>query len=600
MYFLQNSFAAARVTEAGIRVSFLFLHNFCRILETKLKRKETMFTHLLLRKIKYLMYEVNREREAQGDPPEVDIFEAAEETMPPEPGPARGPKTPQKKKLRVQPPKSLQERIAAFKKELGDTDDIKVREFCFGPNKSYSAAVVYIDGLTDHQLIIDSILRPLIKYEDFPEGQRGDVLLDFIKNGALLSDDTEESAEVTMLADTCLNGNTVLIVNGCEKCLSIGTKGWDFRSITEPQTEPVVKGPREGFTENFRTNTSMIRRKIKSPALRMDSMKIGRKTSTDVAVIYLENVAKPELVATVKARLKGLDVDSIMETGYLEEYIEDNPFSIFSTIGYTEKPDVAAAKILEGRVAVVVDGTPFVLTMPAFFVESFQTAEDYYNRPFYASLTRLMRLLSYFFAVYSLPIFIALTTFHQELLPSTLLFTIANAREGTPFPVVLEGLILILSFEILREAGLRLPRPIGQAISIVGALVMGEAAVSAGLVGSPIVIVVAISAVAGFAIPQQSDTISITRLIMMGLAAFLGGFGLALGFLALLLHLAKLKSFGVPFFASVNPTRDLQDSFIRVPLWQMEYRPTLLAGNDKKRKIKKEPPVPETADAQNQ
>jgi spore germination protein KA len=605
-----------------------------------------MFVDLLMRKIKYIASGGKRIKKTDADSPRAENFEAAEEADSsqriinsittgasdpdkesgdhPElavplhakenPGEKDGTKT-DCEAVREQEQyegsrnkqcskgihalsENLKQRILDFKKNLGCADDIKVREFRFGQCKQFSGAVVYIDGLADHQLIIDSILRPLIINHDLPEEEGAEALTQYIKISALLSDDTEESSDPSVLATACLNGNTVLFIDGCDNCLIIGTKGWDFRNISEPQTEPVVKGPREGFTENFRTNTSLLRRKIKSPALRMENLKIGRKTGTDLAIIYLENVAKPELVATVRERLKNVEVDSILETGNLEEYIEDNPFSIFTTIGYTEKPDVAAAQILEGRVAVVIDGTPFVMTMPMFFIESFQTAEDYYNRPYFASLTRMLRLISYIIAIFTLPVFIALTTFHQEFLPSTLLFTIANAREGTPFPVVLEGLLLIIAFEILREAGLRLPRPVGQAISIVGALVMGEAAVAAGLVGSPIVICVAISAVAGYTVPMQTDTISITRLIMMGLAAILGGLGISLGFLALLIHLAKLKSFGVPFFASSNPDMNLQDSFIRVPLWQMEYRPNMLAGNDKKRKIKKIPPIPEAADAQ--
>jgi len=586
---------------------FRFLHNFFRILETNFKIRKIMFTKILMRKLKYFASGGKRNGEEPCESPtRAENFEAAEEAGPPgsenrresERKPGTEPRSKsggESGEEQVTPSKSLRDRIGEFKIRLGDADDIKSREFCFGNHKEYSGAVVYIDGLADHAMIIDSILRPLIKYVDFPKEEKGEPLLQFIKNGALLSDDTQESDDLAVLVTACLNGNTVLFVGDCKNSLIIGTKGWDSRNITEPQTEPVVRGPREGFTENFRTNTSLLRRKIKSPALKMDNMKIGRKTGTDVALIYLENIAKPELVALVKERIQSIDIDSMLETGYMEEYIEDNPYSIFSTIGYTEKPDVAAAKILEGRVAVVIDGTPFVLTMPMFFIETFQTSEDYYNRPLFSSLTRLMRLVSYFLAIFTLPIFIALTTFHQEFLPSTLLFTIANAREGTPFPVILEALTLILAFEILREAGLRLPRPVGQAISIVGALVMGEAAVAAGLVGSPIVVCVAISAVAGYTVPMQTDTISITRIFMMGLATFLGGLGISLGFLALLIHLAKLKSFGVPYFDSVNPDKNLQDSFIRVPLWQMEYRPTMLAGNDKKRRLKKIPPVPEEA-----
>ncbi|QAT50284.1 hypothetical protein EQM14_11225 [Caproiciproducens sp. NJN-50] len=262
----------------------------------------------------------------------------------------------------------------------------------------------------------------------------------------------------------------------------MSTKGWEKRSVSEPQSETVVRGPREGFTENLRTNTSLIRRKIRNEHLRVDHMTVGRKTQTDICLIYLDGVADPQVVDTVKYRIGHLDVDSILESGYIEEYIDDAPFSPFATIGYSEKPDVVAARILEGRTAIVVDGTPFVLTAPMLFIESFQTAEDYYTRPLYASLTRILRFVAFLIAVFGPAVYISLTAFHQELLPTTLLFTIAKAREGTPFPAFVEALIMLFAFEILREAGIRLPRPVGQAIGLVGAAVLG--ATGAGIFGS--------------------------------------------------------------------------------------------------------------------
>jgi spore germination protein KA len=346
----------------------------------------------------------------------------------------------------------------------------------------------------------------------------------------------------------------------------------------------VVRGPREGFTENLRTNTALIRRKIRNKELRVDQMTVGRKTQTDVCLMYLSGVADPKAVEMVKYRIGLLDVDSILESGYIEEYIEDAPFSPFPTVGYSEKPDVVAARILEGRIAIVVDGTPFVLTAPMLFIESFQSAEDYYTRPLYASVIRMMRFVAYFITVFAPAVYIALTTFHQELIPTILLFTIASAREGTPFPAFIEGLIMVFAFEILREAGIRLPSPVGQAISIVGALIMGDAAVAAGLVGAPMVITVAITAVAGFLVPNQNESGSILRVVMMVLAAVAGGYGIAMGFLAVLIHLASLTSFGVPYFEGVTWTSDLQDSVVRMPLWSMVKRPQNIARGDTTRR----------------
>jgi spore germination protein KA len=315
-------------------------------------------------------------------------------------------------------------------------------------------------------------------------------------------------------------------------------------------------------------------------------MIVGQKTQTSICVIYLSDIADREVVDTVKTRLRALDVDSILESGYIEEYIEDAPFSPFGTVGYSEKPDVIAGRVLEGRIAIVVDGTPFVLTAPMLFLESFQTAEDYYARPLYASLIRMLRFIAYFITVFAPAVYIALTAFNPELIPTTLLLTIVNAREGTPFPVFLESAILMLAFEILREAGVRLPRPVGQAISVVGALIMGEAAVAAGLVGAPIVIVIAITAVASFVVPAQNDSTFVMRIIMMILAATIGIYGIVMGLLAMLLYIGSLTSFGVPYFDGLSWTSDLQDSLARMPLWSMIRRPKSIArGNIVRRRF---------------
>lgn len=480
--------------------------------------------------------------------------------------------------------RSLAENIEFFKLVLGNSNDIKIHEFMFGDCCEFNGAIIYIDGLVNNLEITESILKPIILNKDFKDDIIENFNMGDLKKCIICSGDTGESKKYSDLLEGCLSGNTILLVDGLSTGLIVSTKRWEKRSVTEPQTESVVRGPREGFTEDFRTNTSLLRRRIKSPQFKMENMIIGRKTYTHVCIAYIEGIVRPEILKALRARLKNIDVDSIIDSSYIEEYIEDYPFSIFSTIGYSEKPDVVAAKILEGRVAIVVDGSPFVLTVPMLFVESFQTAEDYYIRPIYASLIRMMRFLAYFIAIFAVPGFIALTTFHQELIPTTLLFTVANAREGTPFPALIEGLIMVISFEILREAGLRLPRPIGQAISIVGALVMGDAAVSAGIVGAPMVINVAIAAVAGFIIPEQADSISILRIIMMFLASALGGFGIAVGFLGMLIHLSILEPFGVPYFASIKFSRNQQDSFVRMPLWIMEERPKELAYIDEKRK----------------
>jgi spore germination protein KA len=370
-------------------------------------------------------------------------------------------------------------------------------------------------------------------------------------------------------------------VEGIDKALVINAKGWEKRGVDEPSSEAVIRGPRESFIESLRTNTSLIRRKIKNPDLTFEIMTIGKRTKTNVSLAYIKGIAAPELIETVRNRMSAINTDSILESGYIEQYIEDAPSSIFATLGYTEKPDVAAAKLLEGRVAILVDGTPFVLTAPALFIESFQTAEDYYFRPYFATLLRIIRMIAFFLTVLAPALYVAITTYHQELIPTDLLFTMANAREGIPFPAFVESLVMIITFEILREAGIRLPRPVGQALSIVGALVIGQSAVSAGIIGAPMVIVVSIQAVSGFVIPNLAESAAVLRLIYLLLSAAFGGYGITIGALGTLVHMASLESFGYPYLSPIAPfdTEDLKDTAIRVPLWLMISRPKGMSVN---------------------
>ncbi|MEA4970699.1 MAG: spore germination protein [Candidatus Pelethousia sp.] len=477
--------------------------------------------------------------------------------------------------------KSLEENLEGLRALLSYSNDLVVHRFRFGPAGSLEAALVFIDGLVDTKTLTEAVLRPLRNWRaDETQLPHAGDLLDKLGREALCAASMEAAQSLEKLSASCLQGNAVLLLEGCAGGLSIEAKGWEKRAVTEPQSETVVRGPREGFTENLRTNTALIRRKIHDGRLHVEQLNVGRKSHTGVCLLYLEGVVAPHVLEAVRYRVSRLDVESILETGYLEEYIEDAPYSPFATIGYSEKPDVVAAKILEGRVAIAVDGTPFVLTAPMLFIESFQTAEDYYTRPLYATLLRILRLFAYVLTVFGPSIYIALTAFHHELIPTTLLLRVASTREGTPFPVFLEALIMITAYEILREAGVRLPRAVGQAISIVGALIMGEAAVNAGIVGAPMVITIAVTAVAGFLVPSQADSSSMLRIGMMVPASFLGLYGVAFGFLALLMHLASLESFGVSYFDSFSHASDIQDTVIRTPLWFMNKRPARIAKGD--------------------
>jgi spore germination protein KA len=461
------------------------------------------------------------------------------------------------------------------------SNDVVIREFRIGTCKKIKGFIVYIDGLVDKRTVNESIMKPLmlaIALTQQKDGLLPKNTLTFIKEQVLSIVEVTESGTLEDVVSAVLSGDAAVFLDSSPVALLANARGWEARGIEEPKTEAVVRGSREGFTETLRTSTAQLRRKIKNQNLKIETMKIGRQTKTDVCIAYIRGIANDKIVEEVKRRLKRIDTDSILESGYLEQFIEDSPLSFFPTVGNSEKPDVLAAKILEGRIGIITDGTPFVLTVPYLFIEGFQVSEDYYSRPYYATLIRWVRFTAFFLSVFLPALYVALTTFHQEMIPSILLVTMAAAKEGTPFPAFVEALGMGIVFEILKEAGVRLPRPVGQAVSIVGALVIGEAAVTAGLIGAPMVIVVALTAIASFAIPSLVDVGAVMRLFLLIAAAGLGLFGVTMATLGILTHMVSLRSFGIPYLSPLAPTTaaDLKDVLIRAPLWAMVTRPRVI------------------------
>ncbi|MDR0857741.1 MAG: spore germination protein [Oscillospiraceae bacterium] len=465
----------------------------------------------------------------------------------------------------------LADNLQAMQDLFHGDNDFVMRRFALPDGRD--AGIVFIDGLADANPIGELLMKPLLNGSDITIGECG----------------TAESIE--QAAEAIMNGDTALFVDGYATAVFVNTKGFPGRSVEEPQTETVIRGPREGFTENFRVNTALIRKKLKTTHLRMESVTVGKRTNTLICLCWLDDVAQNSLIEEVRKRLKTIDVDAILSDGYVEEYIEDAPRSIFQTIGYTEKPDVAASKLLDGRCALIVDGSSFVLTMPMLFAENFHSPEDYSIRPYFATFLRILRTAAFFLSLTAPAIYVALVNFHQEVIPTALLYTISAATEDTPFSSPLETAVMLFTFEVLREAGVRLPKPTGQAVSTVGALVMGQAAIEAGIVGAPVVIVIALSAVAGYVTPTVSDPLSLIRWLFLILASILGGFGLMLGGLVLLTHLGSLESFGAPYLHPIAPMSpgDLSDTIVRMPLWFLKKRPSIIHPKPTNRKNVKEP-----------
>jgi len=488
----------------------------------------------------------------------------------------------------------LESKVKFVLDALGNSHDMVVRNIVIA--QGVKTAILYIDGLADakaiNQYLLDALLmeNPGVLLRGQPS------LLELLKEKVLKIAEIKDIADYGKLFDAMLSGDVIVLLDGYEEGIVVSLKGWENRSITEASTETIIRGPKESFIENLRTNTAMIRRKIKNPNLWLESKTIGNLTRTNVAIMYIKGLVNEKTVEEVRRRLDAIDTDSILESGYIEQYIQDETRTPFPTIHNSERPDVVAADLMEGRIAIIVDGTPFVLIVPAVFIQFFQAAEDYYHRVEFASLLRMLRLVCFFIALIAPSVYIAVTTFHQEMIPAELLISLVAQRESVPFPAFVEALIMEVTFEILREAGIRMPRTIGQAVSIVGTLVVGTAAVDAGMVSAAMVIVVSITAISNFVFPSitMAIPIRILRFPLMALAASFGLLGIAIGMFAVLLHLCSLRSMGVPYMSPFGPliTSDLKDTFIRVPRWAMRKRPSTITNKNIIRDKSPEPGPP--------
>jgi spore germination protein len=469
--------------------------------------------------------------------------------------------------------------INYLKERIGVSNDVVFREFVFPLPEPVQAVLIFVDGLITKDTINEYILLSLTTFEakeaDWAKDRRN--LAEKVKDHVLAINEVSLESNLTLMITAILSGETALLLEGEDRALICNTRGWEHRGIEEPSTEAAVRGPRVGFNEILRSNTAQVRRWIRDPDLRVKTMKIGLRSQTDVALVYLETVANPELVAAVEERLKKIEIDGVVESAYLQEYIEDRPYSLFPTLQTTERVDRVVGAVLEGKVAVLVDNTPFALIMPITFWQLYYSAEDYYHRWPLTFLIRVIRFIAFFFSLYLPAIFIALAVHNTELIPFNLAIKIAGTREGTPFPIFLETLFMELAIEILREASVRLPGPFGQTIGIVGGFILGDTAVRAGLISPIMTIIVALTAISSFTAPSfgVAITMRILRFPLMLVAEIGGLYGLSLATIFLLINMTGLRSFGVPFLSPVVPLNlsDLKDSFFVAPRWAMIKRP---------------------------
>lgn len=377
-----------------------------------------------------------------------------------------------------------------------------------------------------------------------------------------------QQLEVKNLGELCQRieaGFAVLLADGCTRCIAIGVQGFQSRGVSEPDFENDLRGSREGFTEVIRTNMGLIRRRIKSPTLVFEMSQHGERSNTDICLCYISDKVSPKLLDNVRRRLKSVRLNTILESGYIQPYFEGKGGWFFSECGTCERPDSFAAKLYEGRVGILVDGTPFALVVPYLFIESFQTFDDYTQKPFYATFIRFVRLAAYFITLFLPGAYVAIASFNPEMLPSALILNLAAAEQTAPFSLMVECLFIHFMYEILREAGLRLPRPIGHAIGVVGGLVIGDITVNAGLVGAPMVLVVALSGLCSFVVPAMYEKTVILRFVYIIAGGVFGLFGLSLMAGAVIVKMCSLNTYGIPYMAPISPFtgKAARDMFVR-------------------------------------
>lgn len=472
------------------------------------------------------------------------------------------------------------------------SSDIMIRDFyILANNIRYKAFIMYIDGMVDSVTINNSVLSPLMvrnRANSFDEStaqfkkepgplnesifEKNDNLEDYIYN-TLIPQNAIEKVDSFSKVFTSINmGNCILFVDTIGIAFDLDVKGFKQRSIDTPSNEIVIRGSQECFVENIRTNTSILRRLINNEKLILESMKLGKLTKTNVVLGYIEGVTNKNLVSEIRYRLKNLDIDYLTSSGQLEQLIQDHPESIFPQTIATERPDKVVNHLLDGRACIIVNGSPYVIVLPGVFVDYLSSPEDYNLKYQYANLGKIIRLISIFFAVLLPGMYIAVTNFHQDLLPTELLFTISASRESVPFPTVVEILLMEVSFELIREAGVRVPSALGTTIGIVGALILGEAAVSASLVSPILIIVVAITGICSFSIPDLSlnYTFRICRFAYILLGFIAGFLGIGVGLFIQLAIMCHLKSFGAPYLDPSSIHKRSISNYFVLPVWKRE------------------------------
>lgn len=468
----------------------------------------------------------------------------------------------------------IEDTVNSIKNIIGESDDIIQRDFLIG--KKVKATLFFVDGLCDSNSIEEDVIRPLIYFVNEEEFKKQENYFDYLKNEVVTLTEIKKENSLEKAILPLLSGETLLIVDGFKEMILFETRQFNERNISEPESEIVVRGPRDGFVETLHTNVLQIRKRIRDPNLTVQFGSLGRRSKSDIAILYIKGIANSKYIEEIRYRISCIDNDQVVDTGTLEQLIEDNVLSIFPQMLRTERVDKTVSALMGGQIVVFHDGSPFSLMAPVTFHMLFRSPEDYYDRWQIGSLVRFLRYIAAAIATFLPALYIAMTSYHHGMIPTTLALSIAGSREGVPFPAFIEAMVMEGTLELLREAGVRLPRSVGQTIGIVGGLVIGDAAVRAGIVSPIMVIVVAITAIASFALPAYNLSIAlrIIRFIFMIFASIFGLYGIVIAYIILNIHLVGLKSFGTYYTTPFAPYKfsEWKDLIIRAPISTIKDR----------------------------
>lgn len=456
--------------------------------------------------------------------------------------------------------------LLTVKDDYKDSSDFLLKEIVINDKKMFVAAM---DGLVDSLYLTQSIIEPLFS-ADF---DIDDNVIEILKTQVVHCLEQNEAETFEDIYYYLMSGFAVVVVDGYKKALCLGVQGWTKRETNEPTNEANVKGAKECFVESINDNKALLRKRLKTHHLKQKQLSLGEATKTPVAICYIDNRVDKKLVKSVEDRLNNANFNTVVDYGELKPFLDTNIKSFFSAAGMTERPDVLASKLLEGRVAVMVEGTPCVIYVPYLFSDNFSSLDDYDNPPFYSSLIRVLKYFSFLVSLFFPSLFVAVGTFHQEMIPTNLLYLIATNEATTPFSLMAEAVLVHLLYEIMREAGLRLPESIGHAVSIIGAIVIGDAAVSAGIIGAPMLIVVAVTAISSYVIYPLYETLAVLRILFIFIGGFLGVYGIMIGASVLFCNICALNPYGVPYSAPFSPLtkQSLTDTVFRQN-WQKIVR----------------------------